>query len=278
MTIIVSTIIFEFDPSRRSRRIVRRPWTRGDAPPPRTAPFELARPDAARALVLVSAMTRPGESPRRSGRRDCLSPRSSSHRLGHRRRRRRAPPLGAARRAAGPLRLIRGSSLIAIAPRTSPADPHADGRRRGAGQRGARRRCCRGAKARLLSALITTRFRAARRRTSSLGAAPALLAIHSFTPELLGQKRPWQIGMLYGRMPAWPGRSWRGSGAIARSRSATTSLIAPPRRPTTPIPVHGEARGLSTRRSRSADGVADAAGARAWAERLAAVYEGIQRA
>lgn len=41
-------------------------------------------------------------------------------------------------------------------------------------------------------------------RISALGKTPAIIAVHSFTPEMNGQKRPWHIGVL-----------WNGEGRIA---------------------------------------------------------------
>ena len=38
----------------------------------------------------------------------------------------------------------------------------------------------------------------------ALTAAPALIAIHSFTPEWNGQQRPWQIGILWDKDPRLP--------------------------------------------------------------------------
>lgn len=41
-------------------------------------------------------------------------------------------------------------------------------------------------------------------RAQTAGIAPALLSIHSFTPEMAGIARPWQIGILWDRDPRLP--------------------------------------------------------------------------
>lgn len=38
-------------------------------------------------------------------------------------------------------------------------------------------------------------------RRDALGMRSVLLSVHSFTPELLGDRRPWHVGLLYGRDP-----------------------------------------------------------------------------
>lgn len=113
-------------------------------------------------------------------------------------------------------------------------------------------------------------------RTSGLG-APVLLSIHSFTPELFGRKRPWNIGLLYGKETrlahAFLDRLKRDP---ALSVGDNEPYRVSPETDYT-IPVHGEARGiLHTALEIRQDGVADAEGARAWAGRIASIYREIQ--
>ncbi len=110
-------------------------------------------------------------------------------------------------------------------------------------------------------------------RAARGGAASVmLLAIHSFTPELLGEKRPWPISLLYGS-------DARLAHACRDGLRRDPGLLVGDNEPyhvsagsDHTIPVHGEARGLlHTAFEIRQDGVADAAGARAWAERIAAL-------
>ena len=112
------------------------------------------------------------------------------------------------------------------------------------------------------------------RTAERAGAGPlTLLSIHSFTPELLGQKRPWPIALLYGKdtrlAHAFRDRLRRDPALLVGDNepyrvSAETDYT---------IPTHGEARGiLHTAFEIRQDGVAGAAGARAWAEKIAAIY------
>lgn len=107
-------------------------------------------------------------------------------------------------------------------------------------------------------------------------ANPVLLAIHSFTPELLGQKRPWPIGLLYGK-------DTRLAHAFRDFFRRDPALLVGDNEPYRvsaetdyTIPVHGEALGIwHTAFEIRQDGVADAAGQRAWAERIAAGFREI---
>ncbi len=108
-------------------------------------------------------------------------------------------------------------------------------------------------------------------------APPTLLSIHSFTPELLGQKRPWPIAMLYGN-DARLAHAYRDR--LSRDPSVLVGDNEPYR--VSPesdytIPVHGEARGiLHTAFEIRQDGVSSRAGAQAWAERIAAIHREIE--
>lgn len=108
-------------------------------------------------------------------------------------------------------------------------------------------------------------------RTAHPG-GPVLLSIHSFTPELLGRRRPWNVGMLYGEDTrlAHPFRD------MLRRDSTLNVGDNEPYRVSAgtdyTIPVHGEARGiLHTAIEIRQDGVADERGTRAWADRIASI-------
>jgi len=104
-----------------------------------------------------------------------------------------------------------------------------------------------------------------------------LLSIHSFTPVLNGRPRPWHIGVSH-----WGDRRLAALmlGAVAHSGEFTVGDNAP-----YPIdddvdytiPVHGEGRGLpSVMIEIRQDGIQTAAGAAAWAARLAEAYRLIE--
>lgn len=106
--------------------------------------------------------------------------------------------------------------------------------------------------------------------------ATAILSMHSFTPSMPGQERPWQVAILYGRdrrlaapfleaLRREPGLCVGDNEPYRVSEGGDYS-----------IPVHGEARGLpcvliEVRQ----DCLASAEGVEAWAQRLAAIYRGI---
>ncbi len=109
------------------------------------------------------------------------------------------------------------------------------------------------------------------------GAPAVVLCIHSFTPVLLGQARPWDVALLHGR-------DRRLAGYFIEELSREPGLVVgdnEPYRVTDAgdygVPVHCERRGLlgaliEVRQDR----IADEAGARSWAERLAGVYRRIE--
>ncbi|APR79039.1 Hypothetical protein A7982_04386 [Minicystis rosea] len=108
-------------------------------------------------------------------------------------------------------------------------------------------------------------------RKHSKGAGETVLfSMHGFTPELYGQKSPWPIAMLYGKDP-------RLAHAFRDFFRRDPALLVGDNEPYRvsdetdwTIPMHGEARGLlNTAFEIRQDGVSDAAGARAWAERIA---------
>jgi predicted N-formylglutamate amidohydrolase len=114
-----------------------------------------------------------------------------------------------------------------------------------------------------------------RRRDSGL--PTVLLALHSFTPVYAGIKRPWHIGALYHRDTTLPPLL-----LVALRKEA--DLVVGDNEPYAvsdetdyTIPVHGEARGLiNTGIEIRQDLIADQAGERQWAERLARVLREIE--
>jgi predicted N-formylglutamate amidohydrolase len=104
-----------------------------------------------------------------------------------------------------------------------------------------------------------------------------LLSIHSFTPVLNGQRRPWHIGISHGR-----NRELATLLRTALARSGNLSIGDNEPYPIEDdvdytIPVHGEARGLpSAMIEIRQDGIRTAAGAAAWAARLAEAYRLIE--
>jgi predicted N-formylglutamate amidohydrolase len=114
-----------------------------------------------------------------------------------------------------------------------------------------------------------------RRRASGL--PTVLVALHSFTPVYAGIKRPWHIGALYHRDTTLPPLL-----LVALRKEA--DLVVGDNEPYAvsdetdyTIPVHGEARGLiNTGIEIRQDLIADQAGERQWAERLARVLREIE--
>ena len=107
-----------------------------------------------------------------------------------------------------------------------------------------------------------------RRRQAGLPAA--LIALHSFTPVFKGEARPWHVALLYHRDPSLSRR-------LIALLKQEAGLIVGDNEPyqvsdTTDytIPTHGERRGLPHALIEiRQDLIADEAGQRAWADRLA---------
>jgi len=108
-------------------------------------------------------------------------------------------------------------------------------------------------------------------RRQALAQPTVLIAMHSFTPELMAERRPWHIGVLY-RDPPFA--------AIVRDLlRAEEDLVVGDNEPYAvsdtsdyTIPVHGERRGLPhTGIEIRQDLIADEAGQRRWATLLARV-------
>jgi len=104
-----------------------------------------------------------------------------------------------------------------------------------------------------------------------------LLSIHSFTPTLNGQPRPWHIGISYGR-------DRRLAVLLLKALARNSELIVGDNQPYPieddvdyTIPVHGEGRGLpSAMIEIRQDGIRTTAETAAWAKRLAAAYRLIE--
>ncbi len=105
-----------------------------------------------------------------------------------------------------------------------------------------------------------------------LGAAPALIAIHSFTPVFAGQKRPWQVGVLWDKDPRIPQPLMRG---LADQGDLTVGDNEPysGRHPADfTIDHHAEAEGLPhVSIEVRQDLITTSSGVAEWSERLASV-------
>jgi predicted N-formylglutamate amidohydrolase len=107
-------------------------------------------------------------------------------------------------------------------------------------------------------------------RREAAGRPTVLLAMHSFTPVFKGVARPWHVGVLYNRDPAFG----RMMGELLRAEG---DLVVGDNEPYAisdetdyTIPVHGEKRGLPhVEFEIRQDLIDEAAGQLAWADRLA---------
>jgi predicted N-formylglutamate amidohydrolase len=108
-------------------------------------------------------------------------------------------------------------------------------------------------------------------------APTVLVSLHSFTPIYAGIARPWHIGTLYHR-------DTKLAPLLLTLLRRETDLVVGDNEPYAvsddtdyTIPVHGEARGLmNTGIEIRQDLIADPAGQRAWAERLARIFGEIE--
>ena len=108
------------------------------------------------------------------------------------------------------------------------------------------------------------------------GRGPVLLSIHSFTPELLGSRRPWHVGLLYGR-------DARLAHAARDALRGDRSLVVGDNEPYRvtdasdyTVPVHGEQRGLlHTAFEIRQDELSTPAAAQLWGDRLFDVLSAI---
>jgi predicted N-formylglutamate amidohydrolase len=105
-----------------------------------------------------------------------------------------------------------------------------------------------------------------------------LVSLHSFTPVYTGVARPWHIGTLYNRDTRLPP-------LLLKLLCAEPDLVVGDNEPygvsdatDYTIPVHGEARGLmNTGIEIRQDLIADRAGQKHWADRLARVFREIEK-
>lgn len=109
------------------------------------------------------------------------------------------------------------------------------------------------------------------------GRPTLLVMMHSFTPQMNGVQRPWHVGVLYHqdtRLALALLQALRDEGDLVVGDNepysvSSTSDYA--------VPVHGEGRGLlHVELEIRQDLIADAAGQRAWAERLARVFAALE--
>jgi predicted N-formylglutamate amidohydrolase len=111
------------------------------------------------------------------------------------------------------------------------------------------------------------------------GRPTVLVSLHSFTPVYAGIARPWHIGALYHRDTTLPP-------LLLQALRAEPDLVVGDNEPYAvsdetdySIPVHGERRGLiNTGIEIRQDLIADQAGERQWAERVARVLAEIEAA
>jgi predicted N-formylglutamate amidohydrolase len=105
------------------------------------------------------------------------------------------------------------------------------------------------------------------------GMPTVLVALHSFTPVYAGVARPWHIGTLYHRDTRLPPvllRLLRGEGDLVVGDNEPYAVSD---ETDYTIPVHGEAHGLMNSGIEiRQDLIADQAGERQWADRLARIF------
>jgi len=107
-------------------------------------------------------------------------------------------------------------------------------------------------------------------RRQQSGASPILVAMHSFTPAMAGQARPWHVGVLYQR-------DSRLAGLLLHTLRGEPGLVVGDNQPYSvsdatdyAIPVHGERRGLlHVELELRQDLVAGRSGQQQWTARLA---------
>ena len=114
-------------------------------------------------------------------------------------------------------------------------------------------------------------------RRHAAGRPTLLLAMHSFTEEMSGSRRPWHAGVLYQR-------DTRLAHAVLNALRSEPGLVVGDNEPYAvsdqtdyAIPVHGERRGLAhVELEIRQDLIADAFGQEQWAERLARIFQALQ--
>jgi predicted N-formylglutamate amidohydrolase len=109
------------------------------------------------------------------------------------------------------------------------------------------------------------------------GMPTVLVSLHSFTPVYAGIARPWHIGTLYHRDTHLPPLVLKGLRAEADLVVGNNEPYAVSDDTDYTIPVHGEARGLiNTGIEIRQDLIADPAGEKSWADRLARIFTAIE--
>lgn len=105
-----------------------------------------------------------------------------------------------------------------------------------------------------------------------------LLSIHSFTPVLNGQARPWQIGVCYGHKREFAALLLGALNHSGNFMVGDNEPYAIEEAIDYTIPVHGEGRGLpSAMIEIRQDGLQTKTGVDAWAMRLAEAYRSIEK-
>jgi len=111
------------------------------------------------------------------------------------------------------------------------------------------------------------------------GVPTVLVSLHSFTPVYAGIARPWHIGTLYHRDTRLPPLLLKWLRTEADLVVGDNEPYAVSDETDYTIPVHGEARGLmNTGIEIRQDLIADPAGQRQWADRLARIFGEIEKA
>jgi len=109
------------------------------------------------------------------------------------------------------------------------------------------------------------------------GIATVLVSLHSFTPVYAGVARPWHVGTLYhrdSRLPPLLLKLFRGEGDLVVGDNEPYAVSD---QTDYTIPIHGEARGLMNSGIEiRQDLIADQAGERQWAERLARILAEVE--
>jgi predicted N-formylglutamate amidohydrolase len=109
------------------------------------------------------------------------------------------------------------------------------------------------------------------------GMPTVLVSLHSFTPVYAGVARPWHVGTLYhrdARLPPLLLSLFRGEGDLVVGDNEPYAVSD---ETDYTIPIHGEARGLMNSGIEiRQDLIADQAGERQWADRLARIFAEVE--
>jgi predicted N-formylglutamate amidohydrolase len=116
------------------------------------------------------------------------------------------------------------------------------------------------------------------RRALRDGAGPILISVHSFTPSLLGQARPWPIAMLYGEDTRLAHRFLAALAALSVGPVGDNEPYRVTRESDYALPVHGLDRGLlHTAFEIRQDGIDTPAGAERWANVILRAFSSFAR-